>query len=46
MTTIPVAVSPGEILKEELEARGWSQVEFAEILGVSPRLGPSPIVAG
>jgi len=38
MTTIPVAVSPGEILKEELEARGWSQVEFAEILGVSPRL--------
>lgn len=38
MTTIPVAVSPGEILKEELEARGWSQVEFAEILGLSPRL--------
>jgi len=38
MATIPVAVSPGAILKEELEARGWSQVEFAEILGVSPRL--------
>jgi len=38
MTTIFVAVTPGEVLKDELEARGWSQVEFAEILGVSPRL--------
>lgn len=38
MTTIPVAVPPGDILKEELEARGWSQIEFAEILGMSPRL--------
>lgn len=38
MTTIAVAVPPGEILREELEARGWSQVEFAEILGMSPRL--------
>lgn len=38
MTTIAVAVPPGDILKEELEARGWSQVEFAEILGLSPRL--------
>src|SRR5262245_21864125 len=38
MTTIAVAVPPGDILKEELEARGWSQVEFAEILGMSPRL--------
>ncbi|MEX2283396.1 MAG: helix-turn-helix domain-containing protein [Gemmatimonadota bacterium] len=24
---------PGEILKDELEERGWSQVEFAEIIG-------------
>lgn len=38
MTTIAVAVPPGEILKEELESRGWSQVEFAEILGLSARL--------
>lgn len=38
MATIAVAVPPGEILKEELESRRWSQVEFAEILGVSPRL--------
>jgi HTH-type transcriptional regulator/antitoxin HigA len=38
MTTIAVAIPPGDILKEELEARGWSQVEFAEILGASPRL--------
>ena len=26
-------VTPGEILKEELEARGWTQTDFAEILG-------------
>ena len=26
-------VTPGEILREELEARGWTQVELAEILG-------------
>lgn len=25
--------APGEFLKEEMEARGWSQVELAEILG-------------
>lgn len=29
---------PGEILKEELEARGWSQADLAEILGRPPRL--------
>ena len=29
---------PGEFLKEELEARGWSQVELAEILDRPPRL--------
>ena len=26
-------VTPGEILKEELDARGWTQSDFAEILG-------------
>lgn len=25
--------SPGEILRDELDARGWSYIEFAEILG-------------
>ena len=35
MTTIAVAVPPGDILKEELGARGWSQVEFAEIIGLT-----------
>ena len=25
--------SPGQILKDELDARGWSCTEFAEILG-------------
>ncbi|MEE8625611.1 MAG: HigA family addiction module antitoxin [Acidiferrobacterales bacterium] len=29
---------PGEFLKEELEARGWSQFDLAEILGRYPRL--------
>ena len=29
---------PGEFLRDELEARGWSQVEFAEIIGRPPRL--------
>lgn len=29
---------PGEFIKEELEARGWSQVELAEILGKTPAL--------
>ena len=27
---------PGDFLKEELEARGWSQAEFAEIIGRNP----------
>jgi HTH-type transcriptional regulator / antitoxin HigA len=31
---IPAAVfPPGEAIKEELEARGWSQVELADIMG-------------
>ena len=36
---------PGEFIKEEIEARGWSQVEFAEILGRPPRL-VSELIAG
>lgn len=27
---------PGEFIKDELEARGWSQIDLAEILGRSP----------
>lgn len=29
---------PGELIREEIEARGWSQAELAEILGRPPRL--------
>jgi HTH-type transcriptional regulator/antitoxin HigA len=29
---------PGEFLREELEARGWSQADFAEIIGREPTL--------
>jgi HTH-type transcriptional regulator/antitoxin HigA len=29
---------PGEFLKEELDARGWSQADLADILGRPPRL--------
>lgn len=29
---------PGEFLKDELEARGWSQTEFAEVIGRPVRL--------
>jgi HTH-type transcriptional regulator / antitoxin HigA len=29
---------PGEFIREELEARGWSQSDLAEILGRPPRL--------
>jgi HTH-type transcriptional regulator/antitoxin HigA len=30
--------SPGELIEEELEARGWSQRDLAEIMGVQPSL--------
>jgi HTH-type transcriptional regulator/antitoxin HigA len=33
-----VPTMPGTIVKEEMEERGWSQVELAEILGRPPRL--------
>ncbi len=36
---------PGEFLKDELDARGWSQADLAEILGRPPRL-ISEIISG
>ena len=36
---------PGEYLHDELEARGWNQGEFAEIIGRPPRL-ISEIISG
>lgn len=35
MRTAAEVFSPGEYLRDELEARGWSQAEFADILGRS-----------
>jgi HTH-type transcriptional regulator/antitoxin HigA len=36
---IPAEVfPPGEFLRDELEARGWNQTEFSEIIGREPRL--------
>src|SRR5271170_7183768 len=29
---------PGDVIKEELEERGWSQVELADIMGRPPRV--------
>lgn len=43
---IPAEVfAPGVFLAEELEARGWTQIELAEILGRPPRL-ISELIAG
>lgn len=43
---VPAEVfAPGEFLKEELDARGWSQIELAEVLSRPPRL-ISEIIAG
>lgn len=39
------AVRPGEILKDELEARGWTQGDFAEITG-KPLQAINEILAG
>lgn len=39
------AFPPGEYIKDELEARGWSQADLAEIIGKSAKL-VSDIVAG
>ncbi|HUT73484.1 MAG TPA: HigA family addiction module antitoxin [Armatimonadota bacterium] len=35
---IAEAFPPGEFIKEELEARDWSQVELAEIIGREPKV--------
>jgi HTH-type transcriptional regulator / antitoxin HigA len=32
------AFPPGEFLRDELEARGWTQTEFAQMIGKSHRL--------
>jgi HTH-type transcriptional regulator/antitoxin HigA len=43
---IPAEVfPPGEVIKEELEERGWSQVELAEVMGRPPRV-VSEIITG
>jgi HTH-type transcriptional regulator/antitoxin HigA len=43
---IPAEVfPPGEVIREELEARGWSQVELADIMGRPPRV-VSEIISG
>lgn len=37
--------APGEFISDELEARGWSQVELAEVLqGCLPRTGTSLVL--
>lgn len=36
---------PGDVIKEELEARGWTQIDFAEIIGKSARL-VNEVIAG
>ena len=38
MSSYAEVFPPGEFLKEELEARNWSQTEFAEIIGRPVRL--------
>ncbi len=42
---IAEAFPPGEFIKEELEARGWSQIDLAEILGRHPNV-VSEIITG
>jgi len=45
MDTIAEIFPPGEFLRDELEARGWSQTELADIMGRPVRL-INEIVAG
>jgi HTH-type transcriptional regulator/antitoxin HigA len=49
MTNTPIKPAevfpPGEFIREELEARGWSQADLAERLGLPLRL-ISELVAG
>ncbi|GAB78780.1 HTH-type transcriptional regulator / antitoxin HigA [Austwickia chelonae] len=44
-TDLAMAFPPGEFLAEELEARGWTQADFAEIIGRPAQL-VSGIVSG
>lgn len=45
MNTFAEIFPPGEFLREELEARGWSQTEMAEIIGRPVRL-VNELIAG
>ena len=46
MTTIVDTLSPvGEILADELDARGWTHTDFAEMLGCSTQF-VSDIISG
>ena len=45
MNTFAEIFPPGEFLREELEARNWSQTELAEIMGRPVRL-INEIIAG
>ena len=36
-TQNPEAFAPGEYIRDEIEARGWSQIDLAEILGRPPQ---------
>ena len=36
-----IIVSPGEIVREELDERGWTQQEFADIVGKSRQFDSS-----
>lgn len=45
MRKIAEVFPPGEFLREELEARGWSQIELAEVLDRPPRV-VSEIISG
>ena len=45
MTHLAATFPPGEFLQEELESRGWSQTELAEIMGRPVRL-INEIIAG
>lgn len=46
MTTIVADLFPvGEILADELDARGWTQTDFAEVLGL-PAQFVSEIISG
>lgn len=45
MRKIAEVFPPGEFLKEELEARGWSQIELSEVLDRPPRV-VSEIISG